>query len=315
MKSYTHFTIEEREKLAILYKEGKSIRYIARELGRSASSVSREIKRNKNNNDSYHPWRATVLYIIRRKNSVRPVRLKAEPKLYEWVCKGFDQYWSPEIIAERWKKEEPGNKLSHSTIYRALKKKVLPKYSPKTHLRRHGKKKNNHNSMTIKPENFIRDWPEEIIKRERLGDWEGDTVYGGIGKGLIVTCVDRKSRYLAAALLHDRSAAKTNAAIIEALKGQTVNSLSLDNGSEFAEFKALEKSLNTTIYFADPHSPWQRPSNENMNNLIRFFFPKGTNFHKVTQEMLDYVVNLINNRPRKCLGWLSPIEFLSKCCT
>jgi IS30 family transposase len=94
-----------------------------------------------------------------------------------------------------------------------------------------------------------------------------------------------------------------------------VGSLSLDNGSEFADFKGMEKDLKTKVYFADRHAPWQRGSNENVNDLIRFFFPKGTNFHKVKAETLAQVVDLINHRPRKCLGWLSPTEVFSKCCT
>lgn len=315
MRSYTHFTLLERETLQELYKEGKSIRYIARILDRSPSSVSRELLRNKNKNGSYHPWRATILYILRRRTCVRPCRLVSDKPLFEWVCEGFENYWSPEIIAERWKLLNKDNKLSHSTIYRALRNKLLPRYTPKTHLRRHGRYKNIHNSKTIQPEHLIREWPIEIVNRERLGDWEGDTVYGGIGKGLLFTCVDRKSRYFAASLIHSRTVENTNAAILRAMSGQIVNSLSLDNGSEFAGFKSLEKYLNTTVYFADPHSPWQRGSNENINNLVRFFFPKGVNFHAVTQEALDKVISLINNRPRKCLGWLSPIEFLSRCCT
>jgi IS30 family transposase len=108
---------------------------------------------------------------------------------------------------------------------------------------------------------------------------------------------------------------ETKDAVVKALDGLPVKSLSLDNGSEFACFKELEKELKATVYFADPHSPWQRASNENINDLVRFFFPKGTDFHKVIQEELDKVISLINNRPRKCLGWLSPIEFLSRCCT
>ena len=144
---------------------------------------------------------------------------------------------------------------------------------------------------------------------------EGDTVYGAIGKGLLVTCVDRKTRYLAASLLDARSTSLTRQAVQKALQGLPVTSVSLDNGSEFADFKGMEQDLNTKVYFADRHAPWQRGSNENINGLVRFFFPKGTDFHKITEDMLNYVLDLINRRPRKCLGWLSPADFFSKCCT
>jgi len=315
MQPYHHFTLTEREIIQELFKEGEGVRHIAKILGRAPSTVSRELRRNKNKDGSYHPWRATTLYIIRRHGSRKPFRLDTDHELYEWVCNGLDQYWSPEIIAARWKLSGQGNKLSHSTIYSAIKNERLPKYTPKSHLRRHGKRKNTHQCYTIHPDHLIREWPDEIINRERIGDWEGDTVYGKIGKGLLVTLVDRKSRYFAAALLSKRTINGTKDATIRALAGLPVTSLSLDRGSEFAGFRDIEKELNTTVYFADPHSPWQRPSNENINGLIRFFFPKGTNFNKVSQKELDRVISLLNNRPRKCLGWLSPIEFLSSCCT
>ena len=317
MQSYHHFILEERESLRVYLAEGKSKREIGRLLGKSPSSISRELFRNRNKDGSYHPWRATTLYIIRRKKSVRPFRLTIDEKLKEWVEVCLKAYWSPEIITARWKSAHPGAILSHSTIYRALKEKRLPGYSPKTHLRRRGKRKydKNANTNSIQPEHLIREWDEKIQNRCELGHWEGDTVYGSVGKGLLVTCVDRKSRYLAAALLKNREQLRTKDAIVKALQGQKVASLSLDNGAEFASFKQIEQELNTTVYFADPHSPWQRGSNENINGLLRFFFPKGTNFLQTTQQDLDYVLTLINNRPRKCLGWLSPVEFLRKCCT
>ena len=166
----------------------------------------------------------------------------------------------------------------------------------------------NSNFNTIHPDRIIPEWPEEIQNRKRIGDWEGDTVYGGIGKGLLVTQVDRRSRFLRAALLKKRDAVLTKDTICNILRGLPVKSISLDNGSEFAEFHALEQELDTLVYFAEPHKPWQRGTNENTNDLLRFFFPKGCNFHAVSQELLDRVVDLINHRPRKCLGWMSPAE-------
>ena len=146
-----------------------------------------------------------------------------------------------------------------------------------------------------------------------MGDLEGDTVYGGIGKGVLLTFVDRRSRMLYATCRPNRSSNTIKEAFPVVLEGVDVKSITLDNGPEFPE---IEKQLKTTIYFADPYSPWQRGSNENMNGILRFFFPKGSDFRFITNEKLQYVVDLINNRPRKCLGWLSPLEFISlKCCT
>lgn len=133
----------------------------------------------------------------------------------------------------------------------------------------------------------------------------------GIGKGLPVTLVDRKSRFLRAALLPKREAVLTRETIVKMLKPYPVESISLDNGSEFADFRMLEEELKTEVYFAEPHKPWQRGTNENTNDMLRFFFPKGFDFRTITQEDVDFVVDLLNNRPRKCLGWRTPAEVFS----
>jgi IS30 family transposase len=298
-----------------MMREGKSKAEMARVLGRHRASIGREIKRNQNKDKSYHPWRATTLYIVRRKKCKRKYRL-ADEKTHGFVVSCLKQFWSPETIAERWKKTHPEEKLSHSTIYRSLKDGLLQGYSPKTHLRRRGKRKPTHRQQAIKPVHTIHDRPEIVNTRSRLGDMEGDTVSGAIGKGCVVTAIDRKSRMLYAALSPSRDSNLILDAFDKAFHNVNVETLTLDNGSEFAKFPEIEKRHNTTVYFADPHSPWQRPSNENINDVLRFFYPKGTDFTTVQEEDFKNVVDLINNRPRKCLGWLSPIEFISsKCCT
>ena len=166
----------------------------------------------------------------------------------------------------------------------------------------------NSNYNSIQPDRIIPQWPNEIRQRTRIGDWEGDTVYGGVGKGLLVTQVDRKTRFLKAHLLPRRDAELTKDTICQMLRDVPVRSISLDNGSEFSEFRALEAYLHTQVYFAEPHKPWQRGTNENTNGLLRFFFPKGCDFRAVSQESVDIVVDLINSRHRKCLGWRSPTE-------
>lgn len=317
--SYTHFTLDERKYLHKLLNEDVSMRKIAEALGRNVSSVSREIKRNRSrpissrktgNKYYYHHWRAQILYTTRRRNQHRTI---LHPGTEEWnyVVAGLEKYWSPETIAGRWHLEHPTSKqLCVSTIYRYIRKKRFPQITPKTHLRRRGKRLHSKNTknMAIHPDRTIPEWPEEIRQRARIGDWEGDTVYGAIGKGGLVTQVDRKSRFLAAGLLEKREASLTKDVICRLLDGLPVKSISLDNGSEFSEFHAIEAELNTLIYFAEPHKPWQRGTNENTNDLIRFFFPKGFDFHSITEEDVICVVNLINNRPRKVLGWKTPAE-------
>ena len=165
---------------------------------------------------------------------------------------------------------------------------------------------------SIQPDRIIPEWPDEIRNRIRIGDWEGDTVYGGVGKGLLVSLVDRKSRYLRIGFLAKRSATDTRLVIKKLLHGLPVKSVSLDNGSEFSEFRKLEEQLHTLVYFAEPHKPWQRGTNENTNDIIRFFFPKGFDFRAITDRDIQIVEDLINNRPRKCLGWKTPAEVLAE---
>ena len=318
MLSYTHFTTDERKCLQKLLEEGYSIRGAAAALGRSPSSVSREIKRNRSvrktkknrtNRFCYHYWRANTLAKCRRRRKAQQAMpLGSECRFF--VIEHLSMYWSPEQIAAVWRREHPESTLCFATIYRYIKKRYFGQITAKKNLRRRGKNRNlvRRNCYVIHPDRTIPEWPDIIRERGRIGDWEGDTVYGGIGKGLLVTLVERKTRFLCAGFVRSRDAGETAAKIRELLDGLPVHSLSLDNGSEFADFRNLEKSLGAPVYFAEPHKPWQRGTNENTNDILRFFFPKGFNFLSVTDSQIAAVVDLINHRPRKCLDWCSPSD-------
>ena len=321
--SYTHFTLEERKYLQQLLSEGYSFRKIAGILERSPSTISREVNRNKakykphrkpDNKYWYNHWHAYKCYIRRRREQVRAA-LHPETKEWDYIVRGLQQYWSPETICGRWHKEFPERKpLCVSTIYRYIKLGKFQGITVKQHLRRRGKFMLPRNACynSIQPDRIIPEWPDEIRNRIRIGDWEGDTVYGGVGKGLLVSLVDRKSRYLRIGFLAKRSAADTRLVIKKLLHRLPVKSVSLDNGSEFSEFRKLEEQLHTLVYFAEPHKPWQRGTNENTNDIIRFFFPKGFDFRAITDRDIQMVEDLINNRPRKCLGWKTPAEVLAE---
>ena len=321
--SYTHFTLEERKYLQKLLAEGLSFRKIAAILERSPSTISREVKRNKakykphrkpDNKYWYNHWHAYKCYIRRRREQVRAA-LRPGTEEWNYIVAGLQLYWSPEEICGRWHKEFPKKKpLCVSTIYRYIKLGKFQNITVKQHLKRRGKFILPRNSCynSIQPDRTIPQWPAEIRDRIRIGDWEGDTVYGGVGKGLLVSLVDRKSRYLRLGLLRKRNAEDTRKVIEKLLRDLPVKSISLDNGSEFSEFRKLEENLNTLVYFAEPHKPWQRGTNENTNDIVRFFFPKGFDFRAVTDEDIQLVEDLINNRPRKCLAWETPTEILQK---
>lgn len=316
---YTHFTLDERKYLQQLLAEGLSFRKIADILERSPSTISREVNRNcskfmprkkPNNKYWYNHWRAQNLYIRRRRECV-PRAILPDTKEWDFILEGVANYWSPETIAGRWHMMFPDEKpLCVSTIYRYVKTGRLPNIRAKTHFLRKGKRivRRDSNYNTIHPDRTIPEWDEAIRMRLRIGDFEGDTVYGMTGKGLLVTLVDRKSRFLFTSIIRSRNARETREAIERILKGVPVKSLSLDNGSEFSQFRELEAAIGAPIYFAEPHKPWQRGTNENTNGLLRFFFPKGYNFHTLSDEHLRRVTDMINNRPRKCLGWKSPNE-------
>ena len=320
--SYKHFTKEERYCLQELLERGWSMRRIAVELDRSPSSISREIGRNRAqyrprkpmNRYWYNAWRAQNLYIRRRREKIRSA-LKSDTPQWDYIVEGLNKFWSPDAICGRWHKEHPDQKpLSASTIYRYIRSGKFPEITAKKHLRRRGKRSlpRNSNYNSVHPDRLIPQWPKEIKERERIGDWEGDTVYGKPGKGLLVTMVDRRTRYLCLGRILCRNTTHTLAAITAMMKGLPVRSISLDNGSEFSDYHRLEEELHTEVYFAEPHKPWQRGSNENINDVVRFFFPKGSNFTQVTDQQVAEVEALINNRPRKCLDWATPAEVFSK---
>lgn len=319
--SYTHFTLEERKYLQELLAQGLSFRKIAAILERSPSSISREVHRNKakyrphikpDNPYWYNHWRAHNLAVRRRRERQYKAICPDSPE-WKFILFGLRQYWSPEAICGRWRLEYPERKpLHYSTIYRYIDHKEFVGISRKKHLRRRGKHftPRNSNYNSIQPDRIIPNWPDIIRNRLRIGDWEGDTVYGGVGKGLLVTLVDRKSRFTRMGLLESRSAKATRLVIEKLLSGLPVTSINLDNGSEFSEFRELEQNLNTLVYFAEPHKPWQRGTNENTNDIIRFFFPKGFDFRTVSEAQISAVEMLLNSRPRKCLNWRSPLEVL-----
>lgn len=319
--SYVHFTLSERICLQEFLEEGKSFREISRLMGRSPSTISREVKRNfSKKKNRYNARRATILYIVRRKKCVRKAAIQKGTELYRLIKECLEKYWSPELTANYCK--EKGYPISFSTIYVAVKSGVISDIEPKTHFRRRGKKKHakRGNHATIHPEHTIHDRPSIVDKRLRFGDWEGDTVCGAKNKSCLVTQVDRKSRLLTAAISSNHTMKEVRKATKRAFElleiPMPIHTITLDNGSEFADFKGIEEDLHTTIYFADPHSPWQRGLNENTNDILRFFFPKGTDFSLLSEEELLKVVHSINSRPRKCLDYLSPLDFISKkCCT
>ena len=303
---YEHINLTERERIAIMMKNGACDREIGLELGRHRSTIWRERRRN-GCGSVYLPGRAHGEALSRRRVPRCPRKLE-EGVALERVKAGLEVYWSPDQISGR-SRMEGMEAVSRMTIYRWIKehdgyRRYLRGPDPGRRIRRR-------KHPRIHGRVMIDDRPGVVSRRERVGDWESDTVRGPMSsKACLATHVDRKSRYLVVRLLPERNGEQMNIETIRGLNGLPVHTLTVDNGMEFGSFKKLEKALNASVYFAHEKSPWQRGLNENTNGLLRFFFPKGTDFSKLSPAQLSRAERLINDRPRKILGYKTPKEMI-----
>lgn len=316
--SYTHLSYQDRYVISHLSLAGFSLREIGRRLGRHHTTISRELERNGSPHSVYwHDWVSPKAEA--RKHQARHHYKRDNNRLYRYVCHRIRQDWSPEQISNYLKMDypdEPGMRISTEGIYRWLYEDATAGGELHKHLRRcHKKRKKQRKYGSLRgliPNRVsIHARPPEIDLRNRVGDWEGDTVEGRKGSGGLATHVERASRYLIATHLSDKTAETFTTRSIKAFKPvprALRHTLTLDNGKENARFKTLEDKTGLTVFFADPYSPWQRPTNENSNGLLRQYFPKGSDFTKITDEALAEAVRKINHRPRKCLGYRTPHE-------
>ena len=309
-----HLTKQERDRIAQMFHQGTSRIEIAQTLGRSPSSVGRELARNATGG-AYLPVQAQEHAERRRRQ--RPLQRKMDrPEINDFVRLSLTRYWSPDQIAGRLHLEfprHPARHVSPQTIYSWIEHQCD---DDRTHyrqfLRRRGKRPRR--CRETAGENAaarIDQRPEVIEQRGRIGDFEGDTVLGPPGSGGLVTLVDRQSRFTMLAKIANKQARGVHGRIKHRLKEldqEQRRSLTFDNGTEFARCHLLEIHLGTPLYFADAGCPYQRGTNENTNGLVRQFFPKGIDFREVSHVEVREVENLLNNRPRACIGYQTPSE-------
>ena len=316
---YRHLSIDEREVILKMRENSKTLEEIAKKLGRSKSTISRELRRNVSSAGDYKPHLAQKYYLKRREDSKQPYKLQAE-QLLNHVLDKLEQEWSPEQISGRLVTDGSDMSICAGTIYRYIRDDKSDGGVLYRKLR-HGlkKKRKRYGSSDkrgqIPDKRMIDDRPGYVDKRSTFGHWESDSMVGRNHKSYIATHVERKSRYLVAAKLDSKSATDYNKASISKFSKipiEMIKTMTVDNGKEFAGFKALEKVLKTRVYFAHPYSSYERGTNENTNGLLRQYFPKGTDFNLISQKDIDKVVNKLNNRPRKCLGYRTPTEVFYK---
>lgn len=317
MRTIKHINADERDLIALWKSEGQSNKEIARILGRSVSSVGREMKRNSFEGKYYVAIHAQAKSCERKSLAGKrhPLRNK---EVFRWVVARLMRGWSPEQIAGRMGlvfQNNAGMRISPETIYSFI---YFPRYAHrklweylpwkrKTRRRKQGRKVHR---GRIPDRVSIHLRPETVEAREEFGHWEGDTVEGKAHKNGVHTEVERKSRFLAAQKverINSTQALKAQKKIFSPLPAHARKTVTLDNGRENHLHTGL-KELGMCTFFCDPYSSWQRGTNEYHNGLIRRYLPKKTDLSDLNQEELDDIVYEINTRPRKCLGFYTPRE-------
>lgn len=307
--SYKHFTRDDRIKLSVLLKTGMEREEIGRILKKDSVSIWREIRRN-SINGKYLPSIAKRL--SKERKTHRKKKIENDILLKKYILEKLKLYWSPEQIAGRLRREDIT--IVHETIYGyIIRHKKLKKYlrcQKGKHRRRHGTVKRE-KAREYGKKRWIGERPEVINQRDRIGDWEGDTIIGAERKKRILTYVERKTGYLVADFLPVVSAEIVAQKTIEKFRKfpkQKRHSITYDNGTEFSAHEIIERKTKATVYFANAYHSWERGTNENTNGLIRQFFPKRSSFATVTEEDVERVAKLLNRRPRKRLNYLTPFE-------
>jgi transposase, IS30 family len=314
----------ERERISRGIAAGETDSEIARALGRHRSTIGREVRGACRRRSEYRALRAERIALVRARRP-KPGKLAGSPRLLAAVEAGLARRWSPRQISARLKFEYPADqemRISHETIYRSLfvqsrgelrRQLSANLRSGRSTRRRRGPADGRGRIVDMVP---ISQRPPEIEDRAVPGHWEGDLLVGAYGRSSIATLVERQTRYVMLARLgNDRSTAHVIAALktrIADLPSHLMRSLTWDQGKELSGHRVLKQDTGIEIYFCDPHSPWQRGSNENTNGLLRQYLPKSTDLATHTQADLDAIAAELNGRPRQTLGWMTPAEKMAE---
>lgn len=316
-----YLSVAERTMIADLHREGVGVRGIAEQLGRAASTISRELRRGDDDQGRYLPATAERLAVQRRSRSSRTRRVARDEELRGVVSELLGKRWSPEQIAHELVirfPDQPERQLCTESIYQAI-------YDPRIDLTRPAKRRRRRRRRRVQGlercgrianMTMIADRPAEVDARVQVGHWEGDSIMGAGNRSAIGTLVERVTRFVI--LIHVAtgrpSAGAMRDGVVGALGGLAPDlrrTLTWDQGKELSLHQQITAATGTRVFFCDAHSPWQRGSNENMNGLLRDYFPKGTDLDHISPEELRRVADEINDRPRKTLGWARPADLIA----
>ena len=316
--AYSHLTLSERDVITTMLAQKKTLGEIAKALNRSKSTISRELQRNSSPEYKlYLSHRAHGRASERRKRASERPRLK-NGWIVSYMTAKLEQGWSPEQIAGRIGLDHPGLSISHEAIYQYI-------YHPETEgrqeligcLRRaHRKRKNKVSGRSERRTKIpnrvsIDSRPPAVDNRSRYGHWETDSLVSRKSLVALNSLVERKSRFLMLTRIRRKTAEATCKAVVgrlEAVHPKARRTLTMDNGTENAGHEEITAAIGIKCYFTHPYSSWERGTNEHINGLVRWYLPKGTDFRKISNKQIARIEYLINNRPRKCLGFKKPIE-------
>ena len=318
MKKFAQLTPEQRYKIDALFNSsiGLNQKQIAQQVGISESTLSRELKRNSRPRAGYDAKKAQEFAQKRRAKKTFKIKRELEKTIREQL----EQEWSPEQIVGRMEAQK-GDKNSQSVsietvyqyVYRQQKQgdKIYVKLR-RRHKKRRKRLKKNDGRGKIPNKTMIDKRPKIVDDKERFGDWEGDTIIGKDHQSTILTLVERKSKFTLIIPLTAKKAQEVEEKIALTLPkiSLPVWTITFDNGHEFSNHLNIAQRLNCQVFFAFPYHPWERGLNENTNGLIRQYIPKKTDFKDLSDEYVQEVQNKLNNRPRKTLNFLTPIEYL-----
>jgi IS30 family transposase len=320
--TYHHLSLDERNQIQQQLNQGHGVRAIAQTLNRHQSTISREIRRGINRTQTQTYCASQTHHTSQQQRHRGHGKLSLDHPNWPTIRDYLDQGWSPQQITGRLKHMHPDQPtwvVSHQTIYTFIH--ALPRGELKkellSYLRKKGKPSKASTDARGKIANMrlIHDRPEEIGGRSIGGHWEGDLIKGAGNKSAVGTLVERKSRFVVLVKLPDATAASVLQGFSEAFERIPAvirESMTYDQGKEMACHEELSERIKMDIYFCDPHSPWQRGSNENANGLIREYLPKGIDLSTFDQDYLDKIARALNGRPRKVLGFLTPEEVFSQ---